>query len=309
MVKEGWDALARWRDSRMGERGDLWHRALIDPTMLRILGPVRGLRILDLGCGNGYLTRRWARQRASFVLGVDSSRPTLGFARRRERARPTGARFLERAANDLSGVASGAFDRVVANMSLQDIRDAAGAVKEVARVLAPGGRFIFSISHPCFDIDERSAWLVERVRERDGAWRDRTWRKVRQYREERAVRVPWKISADETGYTTAYHRTLSTYVRILRDAGLAVVRMEEPSPLSEMVGKSPQGRFVQEIPLHLVAEAVATRPVARPLGASKVRLPESRTSEGSPSRAGRRSGSDDRTRGSRSRRPDSKPGS
>jgi 2-polyprenyl-3-methyl-5-hydroxy-6-metoxy-1,4-benzoquinol methylase len=58
MDREGWDALATWRDSRMGERGDLWHRSILDPPLFALLGRVRGLRLLDLGCGNGYLTRR-----------------------------------------------------------------------------------------------------------------------------------------------------------------------------------------------------------------------------------------------------------
>lgn len=302
MSREGWDALAAWRDLRMGERGDLWHRALIDPTLLRVVGPVRGLRILDLACGNGYLSRRWARQGARSAVGVEASRPTLAFARQRERTRPSGARFLERHASDLRGIRDASFDCVVANMALQDIRDAKGAVKEVARVLAPGGRFVFSISHPCFDLDDRSGWLVERTRERDGAFHDVVWRKVRKYRDERTVRVPWKISEEETGYTLAYHRTLATYARILREAGLAIVRLEEPSPLPEMIRGSPQGRFIAEIPLHLVVEA-RSYPVLGPSeNRSRVRRRASRTSGRTPRKVGRRSGSDARTPGSGSGR-------
>jgi 2-polyprenyl-3-methyl-5-hydroxy-6-metoxy-1,4-benzoquinol methylase len=50
-----WDKLAVWMDEKQGDDGDLWHRALIDPTMLRVIGPVTGLDVLDLGCGNGVL--------------------------------------------------------------------------------------------------------------------------------------------------------------------------------------------------------------------------------------------------------------
>lgn len=299
MARVGWDDLAEWRDRRMGERGDLWHRSIIDPSLLRVVGSVRGLRVLDLACGNGYLTRRWARQGAARVLGVDASSRTLAFARRRERARPSGAQFLRRNGTRLRGLASSTFDLVVANMALQDIRDAARTVREVARVLRPRGRFVFSISHPCFDLDERSGWVVERVREAEGTWHDVVWRKVRAYRDERTVRVPWKISETETGYTTAYHRTLSTYSRMLRDAGMSVTRLEEPSPLPEAVRKSPQGPFLLEVPLHLVVEARLhwpDGPVPSERAASN--RPGSRASGRTDRRASPRSGSGARTRGS-----------
>lgn len=288
MALRGWDALARWRDDRMGEEGDLWHRALIDPTFLRLVGRVRGSRVLDLGCGNGYLTRRWARGGARSALGVDASPASLALARARERARPSGARFLRRDASDLRGIADGSTDVVAANMALMDIEDLSGATLEVGRVLAPRGRFVFSICHPCFDLDDRSMWVVERQ-----PFRERLWRKVSNYRDERTYEVPWKISDSELAYTTTHHRTLETYVRHLREAGLAVVRMEEPSPRPEVVRKSPQGRFLLEVPLHLVVEA---------RGVPGLRARGSRTSARTSPGAGRRSGSHARTRGTGSAR-------
>lgn len=290
----------------MGEQGDLWHRAIIDPTLLRVVGPVRGRRVLDLGCGNGYLTRRWARQGARVALGVDRSGPTLAFARSREGTGRTGARFLEGDAAHLTELPDASFDLVVAHMSLHDIPDGEAAVHEVARLLGTGGRFVFSLVHPCFDLDDRSAWVEERLRERDGSVHDVVWRKVRGYRDERQVRVPWRISEEETGYTTSYHHTLSTLSRWLREAGLAITRLEEPVPLPEAVEKSPEGRFLLEIPLHLVVEArpmaaLGTRP--NPLRTTRS---ASRRSGGTSSTAGRRSRSGGRTRGSGSRRQGSR---
>lgn len=291
----------------MGEEGDLWHRSLIDPALLRVVGPVRGRRVLDLGCGNGYLTRRWARAGAAEAVGVDRSARSLRLARRRESTVRSGARFLRRDASDLVGLADASFDLVVANMAMIDIADAAGAVREAARVLSPDGRFVFSVSHPCFDLDERSMWVVERVREPDGVWRDHVWRKVRLYRDERSVRVPWHISPTEVGWTRGYHRTLSTYSRLLRDAGLAIVRLEEPAPLPEVIRKSPQGRFIAETPLHLVVEAEFRRPRPTARIGRAVRPRGSRTSartarKGGPRSAtdGRRSDSGSRGRGSTS---------
>lgn len=309
MTREGWDAMARWRDERMGEDGDLWHRALINPTLLDVVGPVQGLRVLDLACGNGYLTRRWAREGAAVSLGVDLSSGSLARARRREAASRTGARFLRRDASDLSGIADRSFDLVVANMALLDIEDASGAVREVARVLDVAGRFVFSVGHPCFDLDDRSAWIVERSRQGDGVFRDQVWRKLRLYREERSVRVPWAISPTEVGYTRSYHRTLSTYSRILRDAGLAVVRIEEPAPTPELVANSPQGPFIAEVPLHLVVEAVALRPAPRRTRPAEPRRRGSRTSARTARTGARRTGAGDRRAGSGSPRRGSTSGS
>jgi SAM-dependent methyltransferase len=250
MTRVGWDAIALWRDHRMGEGGDLWHRALIDPTLLTVLGSVRGRRILDIGCGNGYLTRRFRRQGATRSVGVDASLASIRLARRREAARPSGAEFVHGDSARLAQFEAGAFDRVVANMAFMDIRDAAATIREVGRLLAPEGRLVFSISHPCFDVDERSAWLIERP-----PYVEIISRKVHEYRRERPVRVAWKISETETAYTTSYHRTLATYSRYLRDAGLAILRLAEPAPKPELLRKSPQGRFIAQIPLHLVIEA------------------------------------------------------
>jgi len=249
-ARSEWDALAKWRDFRMGERGDLWHRALIDPALLRILGSVRGLRVLDVGCGNGYLTRRLKRLGATQSVGVDAANASIQLARRREAAHPTGAEFLRADAARLTQFEDGSFDRVVANMSLMDIRDAAATIREVGRLLDPRGRFVCSISHPCFDLDEQSAWVVERR-----PYRETIARKIEGYRRERSVRVPWKVSDTEMAYTTSFHRTLATYSRYLNEAGLVILRLDEPAPKPELIRKSPQGRFIAEIPLHLVIEA------------------------------------------------------
>ncbi|MFZ0891884.1 MAG: class I SAM-dependent methyltransferase [Thermoplasmata archaeon] len=247
----GWDALAKWRDYRMGEVGDLWHRALIDPALLSILGSVRGKRILEIGCGNGYLTRRFRRQGALRAVGVDASLASIRLARRREAARPSGAEFVHGNAARLPRFDSESFDRVVANMSLMDIHDGAATIREASRLLRRRGRFVFSINHPCFEIDEKSTWLVEQA-----PFDESVARKVEGYRNERAVRVAWHVSEEEWGYTTSYHRTLSTYVQYLHDAGLVISRLAEPAPKSELLQKSSQGRYIAQIPLHLVVEAI-----------------------------------------------------
>src|SRR5437899_10809165 len=76
MSPGSWERMAEWYDAKQGDTGDFWHRTLIDPTFLRVVGEVRGLRVLDLGCGNGYLSRRFSRGGAK-VGAVDASGPRV----------------------------------------------------------------------------------------------------------------------------------------------------------------------------------------------------------------------------------------
>ena len=247
-----WEALAAWYDARQGDTGDLWHRALIDPGLLAVLGPVRGLELLDLACGNGYLSRRFAREGAR-VTGVDASAPIVRLARARERRAPLGVRYLVADAARLDALADGRFDIVVSNMALMDIRGADRAIAEVGRLLRPSGRFVFSICHPCFDVMSRSAWEIER-----GFRSEVVWRKVQRYREPYEELCPWKVGEKEYRAVPGFHRPLAWYVRALRAAGLVIEAFEEPAPGPEMFPGSPQAPYLAEVPLHCVIGARRT---------------------------------------------------
>ena len=152
MSAEAWESLAAWYDENQGDEGDLWHRTLIDPELLRVVGPVTGLRVLDLACGNGYLARRFARMGAA-VTGVDASAPIIARARRREAEAPLGIAYHVADTARLETLEDARFDVAVCNMALMDIEDAAGAISETGRVLLPGGRFIA----PSFTRPQRGA--------------------------------------------------------------------------------------------------------------------------------------------------------
>lgn len=249
MSNSGWEQMADWWDEKLGDEGDLWHRALIDPPLLRLVGDVKGLHMLDLACGNGYLSRRFARQGAR-VTGVDANAPLVERDRAREAQEPLGITYYTSDAASLNMLEDGAFDLVICNMALMDIEDAAGAIQEVARVLRPGGRFVASLSHPCFDKANTSGWAIEQIYPVTTIWR-----KMSQYRAITTGEMPWKIEQGQIVYTHAYHRPLSWYFRTLRSSGMVVAALEEPEPTEELLASSLQGPWIAEIPLHCVIEA------------------------------------------------------
>lgn len=207
------DAIRAWaaHGDRVGDfddEGDGAHRWLLNPTIFALLGEASGKRILDAGCGQGYLSRLLARRGAP-VTGVEPAAPWYAAALAREEADPLGISYLQA---DLSTLAAthpqllGAFDVVIANMVLMDIPDYEAAIHSCAAALVPGGVFICTLLHPCFE-ESGAAWLQK------------------QSIETREYLHPY-VRAQTIGYL--FHRPLSAYVNALLDAGLSLQRMVEP---------------------------------------------------------------------------------
>lgn len=244
------DGFGAWYDEKQGDTGDPWHRTLIDPGLFARIGPIApGTRVLDLGCGNGYISRRLARLGAT-VIGIDRSAELIAAARAREASHPLGVTYHQTDASDLSVLAEHRFDLAVANMALIDFEDASGALRETGRLVVPGGRFVFSISHPCFDVDTRSGYSVEVT-----VGPPTVYRKVAGYREPHSETYVWPSVAGRTVRTVGYHRPLSWYVKELRSSGFVIVDAEEPSPQPGFVSHRIQREWIEQIPLHLVVEA------------------------------------------------------
>jgi SAM-dependent methyltransferase len=129
------------------------------------------------------------------------------------------------------------FDAVVSTFGLSDIDNLDCAMATVARVLAPGGRFVFSLLHPCFGggKDVSGSWPAT------GSYYDEGW---------------WVADGALSSLRRqvgANHRTLSTYVNMLRSHGLGIDTIAEPHPACEWSAQRPDAA---RLPVFLVARAV-----------------------------------------------------
>lgn len=151
-----------WRSSELGQITDRIEEALI----LRLIGPAKDARVLDIGCGDGALCARLAALGAD-VTGLDADPHMLAAAR--ERARQARAAFAC-VRGDVRALpfADDTFDVVVAVTVLCLVSDAALAVREMARVLRPGGRLVFG------ELGRYSLWAIKR--QLSGLLGSTTWR-------------------------------------------------------------------------------------------------------------------------------------
>jgi SAM-dependent methyltransferase len=123
-----------------------WKRYSEAYTFLQAVGPVDGLRLIDVACGEGFYSRQFRRAGAD-VLGVDRSKEMIRLAQEREGREPAGIRYAVADACDLAAVIDGAlpFDVAVAEWLLDyaDTRESLRAMcRSLARALRPGGRFV-----------------------------------------------------------------------------------------------------------------------------------------------------------------------
>jgi len=140
-----YDAIAeRYRDSK----DSLLRRHIERPTFLALAGEVRGLRVLDLACGDGHYTRELARRGAS-VVGVDISPEMIRLARENEITSPLNIDY--HCADAASLPALGQFDLVTAAYLLHYAPDRQTLARMCANVLAclrSDGRFVSINENP-----------------------------------------------------------------------------------------------------------------------------------------------------------------
>jgi len=212
-----WDKVAEWWDTEAGDTG-VWHQQhVIDPVILQTLGDVKNKKIIEIGCGNGYFARLLAKKGAK-VTAIDLSGKLLTFAIKRERAKPLSIEYLVRDAANLHGIKSNSFDIAVANMSLMDITDVEGAIKEASRVLRKNGKFIFSITHPAF-CDFRQQWVI--IKENGKKYFARA---ISRYLSSAAEKHTLWASGVKA---TQYHRSVETYFKYLRNINLLISDFKE----------------------------------------------------------------------------------
>src|SRR5258706_8625553 len=139
---ERWGSMPREVLEAMGPHGDFAKRHLLNPVLLRLLGDVRGRRVLDAGCGHGYLSRMLA-SRGADVVGVEPGQALFDYAVEKEAERLQGIRYVQADLCRVPDLGS-PFDACIASTVLPAIPEWKLALRTCVDALAPGGLLVLT---------------------------------------------------------------------------------------------------------------------------------------------------------------------
>ncbi len=211
-TKEFWDEVAEDWDKQVGTEGDSNRILNSDPVLWSLAGEVRGLRVLDAGCGTGYLSGK-LNEKGAVVTGVDLSDRMIAIARKNH----PGLDFRVDSCSTLETVESGSFDLIVSNYVLMDTPDLESTIGSFYRVLGDNGAVIAVFSHPCFPQGRSTSSGEEDSVEYHWSFP--------YFQRRRCVDPPWGHFRSEFIW---FHRPLSDYWKAFTGAGFLVDSFEEP---------------------------------------------------------------------------------
>lgn len=236
-MRKGWDTQAdNWGRFTRTPGHDAWHDLMNLPAFLSLL-PGPGRRTLDLGCGEGRLSRLLAGAGHTMVA-TDASPGMVALA---AGAEPAPAAVVSDAAR--LPFAAGAFDLIVAYMCLHDMDRMPDAIREAGRVLAPGGRLALAVVHPFNSAGDFTSHEPDAPFVVTGSYLDDH---------------PADWSADVDGIRLDFHsehHPLGAYAAALASAGLLIEQIREPKPPPELIASRPGAARFLRVPvvLHILA--------------------------------------------------------
>lgn len=224
-------------------RRDKYREELTNTAVLNAVGPAAGLRALDAGCGEGYLSRKLAEQGA-IVTGIDSSAELIKAAQAHEQASTLPASF-DIGTVDCLPYEAGSFDLVLCNHLMNDLQDPAQALKEFARVLRDRGRVVILMLHPCFYNHH-----AERAEPENNL-------PTNSYFQTRRIVQNFEVDGLQSpAANTSWLRPLESYTEALRESGFVITSLTEPHPSQQMTQEDQWWRtsFSRPLFMLLVAE-------------------------------------------------------
>lgn len=209
------------------------------PCIRTMLPTVSSKRVVDLGCGFGWVSRWMRKQGATSVLGLDLSENMI----RRARA-DTNDPEIEYRVADLETVVlpRADFDLAYSALTFHYIRDFGRLIRMVHEALVSGGHMVFTIEHPIFMAADHPLWITDE----NGR---KTW-PLNRYAIEGERRTDWFAKG-----VIKYHRTIGTTLNALIRSGFQILAVEEFAQSDEQIEQTSELAEELERPMMLIVSA------------------------------------------------------
>ena len=259
-TKTSWGAVASWYDDLLKKDGS-YQADVVLPSVLRLLEIKKGETVLDLASGQGFFARHY-RDLGAKVIASDISHELIDIARKTDLAVERGKdlpagrqgqiKYFIEPSNNLNFLPDSSVDKISIVLALQNIEDVAGTFAECARVLKPGGKFVFVLNHPAFRIPKESSWGFDEKG-------DVQYRRIDKYLSDYRVAIKMHPGEKDSDFTVSFHRPIQFYFKMLRNSGFSVVNLEElisNKKSQEGPRQRAEDKARKEIPLFMAIEAV-----------------------------------------------------
>ncbi|MFH1938537.1 MAG: class I SAM-dependent methyltransferase [bacterium] len=211
------DEYVNLLDEDREKKFSLYHSFIV-PTFLYIVGEVRGLHILDAGCGEGSISRILS-EKGGIIVGIDIAPRLIDYARNRDVSHKT--KYMVYDLSTPLPEYENRFDLVVSNLVLDDVPDYIGFISTISVLLKLGGRAVFSLNNPY------SAVIRGKVNN--------------YFNSETSILYNGLSSRGVKVYY--FHRTLETYMREFHNNGFRLETLSDVRPTDEMINELDPERY------------------------------------------------------------------
>ena len=210
------------------KRGELSANDLIEiPELFELIGDVKDLTVLDLGCGAGGHDRKLAKMGAKRILGIDLSNNMINEAKKNNDSNIIEYRVMSM--NDIDTLEE-KYDLVVSSLAIHYIEDYDTLCKKVYNLLNDGGRFVFSMGHPM-----DNCVLLNGYSENYVVLNDKKYYLISDYNNEGKRVSHWYVDGVET-----YYKNVSHLINGLIDAGFILEHVTESYATEDAIKLNPK---------------------------------------------------------------------
>ncbi len=242
MKKEtSWEESAFSYHRKVGEKGHEYHQKVILPRLLPLLDLKKDSSLLDLGCGQGVLSRNLPK--IDFYWGLDASFSLIQEAKK-----------LNQKSNHKFSVQNLSekfclprkFSHLCFLLSLQNMEEPFEIVKRSSSFLQKKGKAVFVLNHPCFRIPRQSSWGFDEKKKLQ-------YRRIDSYLSFLSVPIQMQPGKNPSKKSYSFHFSLQDLMKSLKQGSLVIEDLQEWPSHKISTGKKAriENRARKEIPLFL----------------------------------------------------------